>query len=279
MMPSQVMTTEEVQLAWDRIATGYDEHITPFNLSTAAEVLPRYGVRPGMRFLDVGSGTGALSIPAARLGAEVAAVDISLKMIERLNARARAEGLSNLHGYVMDGHSLGLEDDTFDISASQNGVSLFPDLPRGLSELMRVTRPGGRVMIIAFGPPQKAEFLGFFLSALRAVVPGFTGLPMDPPPLPFQVADPEVLCQRMADAGLNDIQVKTDTWHIPFQSGKHFLDVISSSNPIGALLLADLTEEQRDEVRQVVDGMLLERSEGNRPAILNTEVNIAIGTK
>ena len=74
----------------------------------------------------------------------------------------------------MDGHALELEDDTFDVSASQLGVSLFPNLQRGLRELVRVTKPG-RVLIVAFGPPQKAEFFGFFLAAMQAVVPGFTG--------------------------------------------------------------------------------------------------------
>jgi ubiquinone/menaquinone biosynthesis C-methylase UbiE len=84
-----------------------------------------------MRFLDVAAGSGALSIPAARLGTQVLSVDFAPVMVERLNARAREEGLSGLEAYVMDGHALELEDGTFDISGSQNGVSLFPDLRRG----------------------------------------------------------------------------------------------------------------------------------------------------
>jgi len=59
-----------------------------------------------MRFLDVAAGTGALSIPAARLGAQVMATDISPAMVKRLNARAREEGLPNLDARVMDGLAL-----------------------------------------------------------------------------------------------------------------------------------------------------------------------------
>jgi ubiquinone/menaquinone biosynthesis C-methylase UbiE len=99
-----------------------------------------------MRFLDVAVGSGTLSIPAARLGAQVLATDISPVMVERLRARADKEGLPNLETCVMDGQALELEEGSFDISGSQHGVSLFPDMPRGLRELVRVTKPEGRVI-------------------------------------------------------------------------------------------------------------------------------------
>lgn len=158
MMTPEAMTTEQIQTAWDDIAAGYDEFTTSVNMPLGEEALRRVGLQAGMQFLDVAAGTGALSLTAARLGAQVLATDISSTMVDRLNARAREEGLSNLEARVMDGHNLDLEDDTFDVSGSQFGVMLFPDLPRGLRELARVTKPGGRVLIAAFGPPTKAEF-------------------------------------------------------------------------------------------------------------------------
>jgi ubiquinone/menaquinone biosynthesis C-methylase UbiE len=270
---------QRTQDAWDDIAAGYDQFVTPTHLSLAEQALHLAGLRPGMHLLDVAAGSGALGITAARLGARVLATDISPSMVERLNARARGAGLSNLEGRVMDGHSLELGSDTFDISGSQFGVMLFPDLSRGLSELVRVTKAGGRVLIVAYGPPMKVEFLSFFLRAMHAAVPGFTGIPMDPPPLPFQVADPAKLRQEMADAGLQHIRVETVSEKLKFQSGKHVWDWVTHSHPIGAGLVAGLTAEQEVMIRQALDGMLRERSGGSGPAILTNPTHIATGTK
>lgn len=270
---------QQTKTAWDKLATGFDEFVTPIAMPLAEDALRRIGLRPGMRFLDVAAGSGALSIPAARLGAQVLATDISPTMIKQLTARAREAGLSNLEGRVMNGQALELEDNTFDATGSQNGVSIFPDLKRGLSEQVRVTRPRGRVLIIAFGPLPKAEFLTFFLDAIQEAVPEFPGLPAGGPPLPFQVANPEKLHQELADAGLKDVHVETATWTMEFESAAHLWGMMTNSNPIGAMLVANLTEEQRVAVRQNLDGMLRERAGGNGPAVLTNPVNIGVGTK
>jgi len=81
----------------------------------------------------------------------------------------------------MDARNLELGDDSFDVSASQLGVTVIPDLKRGLGEIVRVTKPAGKVLIVALGPPQMAEFFGFFLAALRATVPALPA----PRPIPL----------------------------------------------------------------------------------------------
>jgi SAM-dependent methyltransferase len=232
-----------------------------------------------MQFLDVAAGSGGLSIPAARLGAQVVAVDFAPNMVARLQERARAEGLANLTARVMDGQALELDDDSFDIAGSQFGVMLFPDLPQGLRELARVTKPGGHVLMVAFGDPGQVEFLQFFIRALQAVVPDFTALPDDPPPLPFQVADPAVLRQRLAEAGLRDIRIEHVSEPLEFHSATQMWDWVINSNPVGAMLVADLTEAQCEQVRQELERLLRERSGGTWPAVLTSPINIAIGTK
>jgi ubiquinone/menaquinone biosynthesis C-methylase UbiE len=276
------MTAKEfsdTQAGWDEIAAGFDEYATPLTTAFAEAALQRVDLRPDMRFLDVAAGSGALSLPAARLGAEVVATDISPAMVELLEARARDENLTTIEAHVMDGHALELDDDAFDVSASMNGVSLFPDMQRGLGEMVRVTKPGGRILILAFGPPTEAEFITFFLEAMQAAVPGFDGLPMDPPPLPFQVADPEQLRARFVDAGLNDIRIDTDSWETEFRSATHLWNMVVNSNPIAASLVANLSQEQIAEIQEVLDTKLRERAGGSGPAVLTTRMNIASGTK
>lgn len=271
---------EPTRGAWDEIATGYDEFVTPSHMALGEHALRRAGLRPGMRFLDVAAGSGALSLPAARLGAKVLSTDVSPRMLERLEARAREERL-DLETRVMDGHALELEDESFDLSGSQFGVMLFPDMPRGVAELARVTRPEGRVVLVAFGDVTKVEFFGFFVGAIQAVVPEFTGPPLDPPPLPFQLQDPERVRQVFAEAGLRDARVEATTENLEFESGTHLWDWLVNSNPIPGEILAELglTAEQTALVRKALDEMVRERSGGSGRAVLTVPINIGIGTK
>ena len=265
--------------AWDAIAEGFDRYVVPQEAALSRHALGLVGLRAGERFLDVAAGTGALSLPAARLGADVTATDSSPAMIERFRAHVREERLCNREGLVIDSHALAFPDDAFDVSASQFGVMLVPDQPRALREMARVTRPGGRVLMITFRAPTELDFLRFFISAVEAVAPESNGFPNDPPPLEFQASDPEVIGQRLLDAGLDDVSVESAVEELAFGSGDELWDWLLHSNPLAGVVVSDLTEPQRASVRRVLDGMLRERSRGEGPATLTNPVNIAIGTK
>ena len=272
------LTRERIRSEWNAIAPRYDRFTTSMNQLFAEKVLGRLDLGPGIRLLDVACGSGALAIPAARRGARVMAVDFAPAMIERLLARACAERLPAVTGREMNGESLEFPDDTFDMTASQNGISLFSDLKAGLREAVRVTKPGGAVLIIAFGSPHRAESIGFLLGALRAAVPGFTP-PINPPSLPFQLADPDRFSRELAEAGLTDVRVEATTWELTCRSADHLWDAVTASNPISAHLTGQLAAEQRTEVKRVLDGMLRERSGGAPAAVLSNEMNIGLGRK
>jgi ubiquinone/menaquinone biosynthesis C-methylase UbiE len=265
--------------AWDAIAEGYDRYVAPQELELANEALRLLELEPGERFLDVAAGTGGLSLPAARLGAQVLAIDWSPAMIERFEARVREEGLSSAEGRVLDCHALDFPDDTFDVTGSQFGVMLVPDQPRALREMVRVTKPGGRVLVIAYGSPVEFEALQVFIGALKAIAPEFPGLPDDPPPLEFQLSDPEVFRRRLTDAGLKDVRVERRAERPAFASGQELWDWMLYSNPISGEVVGELTEDQRARLRQVLDGMVRERAGATGRAVLANAVNIGIGTK
>lgn len=265
--------------AWDAIAAGYDQYAAPQEADLANEALGLVALQPGERFLDVAAGPGGLSLPAARLGADVLATDWSPAMIERFTARARNEGLANATGRVMDCHALDLPDASFDVTGSLFGVMLVPDQAQALREMVRVTRPGGRVLLIAYGQPSGFEVLQVFLSALTAVAPAFPGLPDDPPPLEFQVSDPDVLRQRLSNAGLRDVRIERTAERPAFGSGQELWDWVLYSNPIPGMIVQGLTDEQRERLRGVLDGMLRELSRGSEPVVLTNVVHIGIGTR
>jgi ubiquinone/menaquinone biosynthesis C-methylase UbiE len=265
--------------AWDAIAEGYDRYVAPQEVDLANEALRLVGLEPGERFLDIAAGPGGLGLPAARLGAQVLATDWSLAMIERFEARVQEDGLRNAEGRVMDCHALDLPDDSFDVTGSQFGVMLVPDQPRALREMVRVTKPGGRVLVIAYGSPAEFETLQVFISALKAVAPEFPGLPDDPPPLEFQLSDSDVFRRRLTDAGLKDVRVERTAEQPVFTSGKGLWDWMLYSNPISGVVVADLSESKRARLRQILDDTLRERAGANGRAVLSNAVNIGIGTK
>jgi len=271
---------DDARVAWDAIAPGYDRTNTPTQMWLGEQGLGRVGLRPGMRFLDVAAGSGALSIPASRLGATVLAIDQSPRMLELLRARATSEGLA-IETRVMDGHTLDLEDNSFDIAGSQFGVMLFPDMPKGIREMTRVVRPGGRVLMNVYGDPHQIEFFGFFITAIQSVRPAFTGPPMDPPPLPFQLQDPERLRTELANAGLSEIRVETITETTAFQTGVELWEWLIWSNPIVESVLAPLklTTEERVLIQAALEKLVRERAGGAGAARLTNPINIGIGTK
>jgi hypothetical protein len=154
-------------------------------------------------------------------------------------------------------------------------------MPRGISELARVTKRGGRVLMTVFGPPQKVEFFQCLVAAIQTVIPEFTGPPMDPPPLPFQLQDPEKLAQELRKSGLTDVHVETTAEKLEFASGVQFWDCLINSNPIVGTIFAELrlTSEQINRVRQAMEPIIRARAGATGSAVLTSPINIGIGTK
>ncbi|QOR69321.1 methyltransferase domain-containing protein [Ruania alkalisoli] len=269
-------TLEQVRGAWDAIAPRFDEFITPAATTNGELALAFADITPGTRLLDVACGSGALAIPAARRGAEVTAVDIAAQMIELLAERARQAGVS-VDGRVMDAHALDLPDNSYDVSVSQNGVTMSTQLVRAIGEMVRVTRPGGTVLVAAFGPLPRVEFLRVFFAGVRSAVPGFAGLPTNPPPPPFQVAAPEALAAALTQAGVQEVAVHPVRWEIPVGSAQTLWDEVTSSNPLGAQAVAGLDASQRGEALRVLNGMLRERFDGQPGGVLPALVNVGVG--
>jgi ubiquinone/menaquinone biosynthesis C-methylase UbiE len=111
-------------------------------------MVARLGITPGTRVLDLGCGDGTTALPAARLGAEVLGVDIAGNLVAAGNQRAQAEGLSNCRFQEGDASHLDdLADDEFDLVVSIFGAMFAPRPFDVAKEMVRVTRPGGRIVM------------------------------------------------------------------------------------------------------------------------------------
>lgn len=112
------------------------------------EVVASLGVGTGMEVLDLGCGDGTTALPAARRGANVLGVDIASNLVAAGNARAEAAGLGNLRFQEGDASRLdGLGDNRFDLVVSVFGAMFAPRPHDTAREMVRVTRPGGRIMM------------------------------------------------------------------------------------------------------------------------------------
>ena len=108
----------------------------------------RIGVNRGMKVLDLGCGDGTTALPAAKLGAEVLGVDIASNLVEAGNRRANEHGLTNLKFQEGDASNLKeLPDKTFDLVISIFGAMFAPKPFEVAKEMVRVTRPGGRIVM------------------------------------------------------------------------------------------------------------------------------------
>jgi demethylmenaquinone methyltransferase / 2-methoxy-6-polyprenyl-1,4-benzoquinol methylase len=208
---SGTLPETQVRAMFDRIARIYDRMNSVMTAGMhhrwreRAADLARVG--PGSRALDVGTGTGDLAIELARRGASVTGVDFAPAMLEV--ARGKAPNIAFERG---DALALRHGPGEFDAVTVGFGARNFADLDRGLREMARVTRPGGRVVVLEITTPQRPPLAWFFRLWFDRVVPALGRLAGDPDAyayLPSSVRrfpGPEELARRMGEAGLDDVR-------------------------------------------------------------------------
>jgi demethylmenaquinone methyltransferase/2-methoxy-6-polyprenyl-1,4-benzoquinol methylase len=195
---------------FDRIAGVYDlmNAVMTAGLhhrwrSRAAD-LARVG--PGSRALDVATGTGDLAVELASRGAEVVGMDFSESMLEL--ARRKAPALAFEPG---DAQALAYADASFDAATVGFGARNFGDLRLGLSEMARVVKPGGRVVVLEITTPTKPPLSTFFSLWFDRIVPALGRVAGDPDAytyLPASVKrfpDARGVAEIMASVGLRDV--------------------------------------------------------------------------
>ncbi|HMU62444.1 MAG TPA: class I SAM-dependent methyltransferase [Gemmatimonadales bacterium] len=189
--------TNKTRAVWtagdfERIAAGYRPGAEAF--------MARLGIRAGERVLDVACGTGSLTLPPARLGARATGMDIAANLLVTARERAAAEGLTVAFDEG-NAEEMSYPDAAFDIVVSMFGAMFAPRPERVAAELLRVTRPGGRIAMANWTP---GCFIGAMLRAHTALVPPPSGVPST-----LLWGDEAVVRERLA--GMQEVTVATRT--------------------------------------------------------------------
>jgi demethylmenaquinone methyltransferase/2-methoxy-6-polyprenyl-1,4-benzoquinol methylase len=204
----------QVRAMFDRIAGVYDVMNSVMTAGMhhrwrrrAADLALPVPPAPGDEALDVATGTGDLAVELASRGVNVVASDFSEEML----ARARVKQPSITWEWA-NAQDLPYATNRFAAATVGFGARNFSDLPLGVSEMARVVRPGGKVVILEITTPQNPPLSTFFSVWFDHVVPSLGRLAGDPDAyryLPNSVKRfpaPEGLAAVMADAGLRDIR-------------------------------------------------------------------------
>ncbi|RPD39630.1 class I SAM-dependent methyltransferase [Chitinophaga barathri] len=179
-------------------------------------LVSRLGVTEGLKVLDLGCGDGTTAIPAAKLGADVLGVDIASNLVEAGTQRAKAEGLSNIEfreGDAVDLHEL--DDQRFDLVVSIFGAMFAPKPQDVAKEMVRVTRPGGKI-VMGNWIPGDPTLVAQILKISSAYTP--------PPPegfiSPMLWGVESHVIERFANAGVakEDISFEKETFNFSINS-------------------------------------------------------------
>ncbi len=190
---------------WDQHVALYEIVFEPFSLALAASAIEGLALQPAEAVLDVGAGNGGAALALAGRGCRVTAIDASSGMVARLRARAEAAAL-DIEAQVMDGQALTFADAAFAAALSVFGVVLFPDAVRGLAEMRRVVRRGGRVAVVTWTEPQHYELAAELRAAVLAVKPD---QPASPLPAQLRFRERADLTALFHAAGFDAVDIET----------------------------------------------------------------------
>lgn len=150
---------------WDLAAADYEPLWQAQLAGAQAKLMACAAMVPGERVLDVACGTGLIAFEAAQaVGAqgEVVGVDLSGQMVETASRQARQRQLSNVSFARMDAEQLALPDGGFDVALCALGLMYMPDPAQAVSEMRRVLRPGGRMVIAVWGKRSRCGWAELF---------------------------------------------------------------------------------------------------------------------
>jgi ubiquinone/menaquinone biosynthesis C-methylase UbiE len=237
---------------WEK---GDFTQIASFMRESGEAVATSLGVKSDMRVLDLGCGDGTTAVPLARLGAEVVGIDIANNLVEAGNRRAREAGLSRLKFEEGDACNLqGVDDHCFDLTLSVFGAMFAPKPFDVAREMVRVTKPGGRVVMGNWIPNDPT-----FVAQVLKISSAFTPPPPEGFVSPMTWGVDMHIIERFGQAGVpkENISMAKDTYHFlsSHKSPIQFIDLFRRfyGPTMSAFDAAEKTGKVEDLYSQLVE--------------------------
>ena len=218
--------------------TGAYQRVTETFPDIHERVVERLAARPGMRWLDLACGTGAVAERAAARGATVTGVDLAPALVETARERAAERGLE-IDYRVGDCEQLELADASFDAVSSTCGIMFSPDHEQTACELGRVTRPGGRIVLVNWTPT------GGLARMFKVMAPF---MPAPPPSNPFDWGDQTRVRELLGGAIELELEEHVSTLRLP--SGEAYWELFSTSYGPTKVLADSLGARREEELHR-----------------------------
>src|SRR5499426_572218 len=243
------------QALWEK---GDFTKIAAFMRQSGEAIADSLGIRPQMKVLDLGSGDGTTAVPIARLGAEVVGIDIARNLVEAGNKRAAAAGLRNLKFQEGDACNLqGVDDHSFDLTVSVFGAMFAPKPFDVAKEMVRVTKPGGRIVMGNWIPNDPT-----FVSQVLKISSAFTPPPPEGFVSPMTWGVDTHIIERFGQAGVpkEKISMVKDTYYFasPDKSPAQFIELFEkfygpTMNAVEAAQKSGKAEELHDQLVELAN--------------------------
>jgi ubiquinone/menaquinone biosynthesis C-methylase UbiE len=213
------------KVLWEK---GDFTEIAAFMRQSGEALIQSIAITPPLRALDLGCGDGTTAIPLARTGAEVIGIDIARNLVQAGNRRAAEAGLHRLKFQEGDACNLaGVADHSFDLTLSVFGAMFAPKPFDVAKEMVRVTKPGGRIVMGNWIPNDPT-----FVSQLLKISSAFTPPPPEGFVSPMTWGVESNIIERFAQAGVPEekISMIKDTYYFasPDQNPTQFIDLFET---------------------------------------------------
>jgi ubiquinone/menaquinone biosynthesis C-methylase UbiE len=220
----------KAQVAYNAASDHFDDEPLAFWARCGTRTVERLALPTGATVLDVGCGTGASAIPAARAvgpAGHVIGADLADRLLERAREKARQQGLFNVEFRQGDMEDLGHRDGYFDAVISVFSVFFVPDMAKQVAELWRMVKPGGQLAITTWGPRAFEPGATAFWAAVKEHAPpalhfgGFN--PWD------RVTTVEAVRDLLISAGVADPKVEAEASQQPLRTVDDWWTVVIGS--------------------------------------------------